>query len=67
MVGFTCSASAAWDSLVPIRGADLYSAHQAMLWQASLVLVEEIIHLLCLAVNICWFMSDIPPFSILNE
>ena len=35
VVKFACSASAALVSLVQIPGADLHTAHQAMLWRAS--------------------------------
>ena len=33
VVKFTHSALAAWSSWVQIPGADLHTAHQAMLWQ----------------------------------
>ena len=35
MIKFAHSALAAWGSQVQIPGADLHTAHQAMLWQAS--------------------------------
>lgn len=40
---------------------------KSVIFSPSLVLVEEIIHLSCSAVSICWFISDFPLFSILNE
>ena len=38
---FTCSASAAWGSQVWILGADLHTAHQAMLWWHPTYVIEE--------------------------
>ena len=35
MVKFACFASAAWGWLVQILGADLHTAHQAVLWETS--------------------------------
>ena len=35
VVKFTCSTLAAWGSQVQIPGADLHTAGQAILWQAS--------------------------------
>ena len=52
MVKFTCSALAAWDSPVWIPGTDLYTAHQAMLWQHPTYKIERHWHRCCLSDNL---------------
>ena len=41
VVDFACSASVAQGSRVPIPGADLHTAHQAMLWRHPTYKIEE--------------------------
>ena len=41
VVKFACPASVAWGSRVQIQGADLHTAHQAMLWQHPTYKIEE--------------------------
>ena len=41
VVGFTCSSLAVWGSQVGILDTDLYTAHQAMLWQHPACKIEE--------------------------
>ena len=41
VVGFVCSASAVWGSLVQFPGADLCTACKAMLWWHPTYKVEE--------------------------